>query len=617
MKKTLFSIAVLAAAFHFTGCYDAIFYNIRNEVPLEDGIINGYTNSIVRYQKDGKEFLYLQNGTVYYKQISNETGELTANQSHDAWEEDKTAPGGLEYSYYDEEFSGSYSCVLASDEKYIYMLGATPEYDQDNGRNVLKNFTLYYSDGTKWEEIPAVNEIIRAYEGTLKDTHYMMDASIQLFCTNAPQKEHRKAYIRIGGGSPYHTDVSSKQEYGSFDKNDSGVMNCGIIKLDGPDTTAAVIPLGSGKIGGLEKTGAGKNTLSAVYANDTVYFLDYVAASTNETKGTDATWIYFGEGKELKSHHKEVLADEVLAIETLGSLTVLKDEAEIEKKEVSVIETLGTVTVLKGESETETEEIDLLKAFLSGKTYYELNENNEKIEINLSEKITAENKKMKIVSISEVFNASEPYYRLTGEENSQIPEVFSLSEKIDLLEAFLSGKTYYELNENNEKIEINLSKRITDENTKMKTVLISEIFAASKAYYYLAGEKDSQKPMQFLLPVSTSGCDKEILSLCVTKDAVILGTDEKGAYYVATEDGKPAKSTSDFPKGMKNADTVMCDPYIVRVLFCTDPSLGATDSGSALYSALQFRYTESVASASYKNVGLWSYYSSRGNWNKE
>lgn len=512
MKKTFFSIAVLAAAFHFTGCYDAIFYNIRNEVPLEDGIINGYTNSIVRYQKDGKEFLYLQNGTVYYKQISNETGELTANQSHDAWEEDKTAPGGLEYSYYDEKFSGTYSCVLASDEKYIYMLGATPEYDQDNGRNVLKNFTLYYSDGTKWEEIPAVNEIIRAYEGTLKDTHYMMDASIQLFCTNAPKKEHRKAYIRIGGGSPYHTDVSSKQEYGSFDKNDSGVMNCGIIKLDGPDTTAAVIPVGSGKIGGLEKTGAGKNTLSAVYANDTIYFLDYVAASTNETKDADATWIYFGEGDKLKS----------LA------------------KEAEVIESLGSITVLKENSETETEEIDLL-------------------------------------------------------------------------EAFLSKKTYYELDGQNNKVEIALSAKITDENTKTKSI---SVWSDSGTYYCLAGEKGSQKPEVFS-PVSTSGCDDDILSLCVTNDAVILGTFEEGAYYVATEDGKPAESTSSFPEGMKNADTVMCEPYIVRVLFCTDPSLGATDRGSALYSALQFRYTESVASASYKNVGLWSYYSSRGNWNKE
>lgn len=437
MKKTLFSAAALAATFVFTGCYDAIFYNIRNEVPLEDGVINGYTNSIVRYQKDGKEFLYLQNGNIYYKQISVEGADktLTENQDHDKWEKDGTAPGGLEYKYYDEKFSGTYSCILASDANYLYMLGATPVYDQDNGRNVLKNFTLYYSDGTKWEKLENVNNIIREYENTLKDTHYTMDASIQLFCTNAPQNDHRKAYIRIGGGSPYYKDISEKQNYGNFDKNENGVLNCGIIKLNGDATdVSAIIAEGTGKIGSLEKTGAGKNTLSAVYANSDIYFLDYVAASTNETKDADVdiTWIYYGDGGTLRS----------LAVSSIGTATT---------------ETL----------------------------------------------------------------------------------------------------------------------------------------------------------------ISTSGCDDDILSLCVTKDSVILGTFEEGAYYVALTDGKPAESTTSFPDGMTNADNVMCPPYIIRMLFCTDPSIGATESGSALYSALQFRYTESVASASYKNVGLWSYYSARGNWNKE
>ena len=108
--------------------------------------------------------------------------------------------------------------------------------------------------------------------------------------------------------------------------------------------------------------------------------------------------------------------------------------------------------------------------------------------------------------------------------------------------------------------------------------------------------------------------------MCVTNDSIILGTYEEGAYRVKTDSGKPETSISgDFET---NARSVMYNPYIVRMLFCTDPSLGETDDGSALYSALQFQYTESSASASYKNVGLWSYYNSeenghRNNWNKE
>ncbi|WP_287046774.1 hypothetical protein [Treponema sp.] len=444
MKKIFLSISIAAAVFGFSGCYDAIFYNIRNEVPLEDGVINGYINSIVRYQEpDGTEFLYLQNGNVYYKQISEDDDKtkLTKNQDHDKWTKDSSAPEGISYSYFDQEFSGTYSCKLASDSNYVYLLGATPEYDESSSRNILKNFKLYcYSKANGWKSVEQINTILKQYESTLDDNKYMMDSSIQLFCTNAPQNEHRKAYIRIGGGSPYYSWMSDKQTYGSDFTVKDGVMNCGIIELNGTDTDIAnVVPLGDGKIGTLEKTGAGKDTTSAVYANNTVYFLDYLASSTNETKNKEADYIYLGNGKTL------------YWFETAS---------------------VSSVTAL----------------------------------------------------------AAEPVGKSTG-----------------------------------------------------------------------------------------SAAD--ILSMCVTNDSIILGTYEEGAYHVKTDSGKPeTEASTSFPT--KNANSVMCKPYIVRMLFCTDPSLGETADGSALYSALQFRYTESSASASYKNVGLWSYYNSkenghRDNWNKE
>lgn len=442
MKKIFLSISIAAAVFGFTSCYDAIFYNIRTEVPLEDGVINGYTNSIVRYQEpDGTEFLYLQNGNVYYKQISDDTDKkiLTKNQNHDKWTKDSSAPEGISYSYFDQEFSGTYSCKLASDSNYVYLLGATPEYDESSSRNILKNFKLYcYSKENGWKSVDAVNTILKKYESTLAEDKYMMDSSIQLFCTNTPQNAHRKAYIRIGGGSPYYSWMSDKQTYGSDFTVKDGVMNCGIIELNGTDTDIAnVVPLGDGKIGTLEKTGAGKDTTSAVYANGKVYFLDYLASSTNETKNKEADYIYLGNGKTL-------------------------------------------------------------------------------------------------------------YWFETASVSS-----------VKALDAAPVGKS--------------------------------------------------------------TGCADSILSMCVTNDSIILGTYEEGAYRIKTNSGKPETSTSDFTT---NADSVMYNPYIVRMLFCTDPSLGETDDGSALYSALQFRYTESSASASYKNVGLWSYYNSeenghRNNWNKE
>lgn len=440
MKKIILStIIAIFTAFSFTSCYDAIFSSIRNEVPLEDGEINGYINSVVRYQKSEKEYLYLQNGLIYYKQIQDKSDNLTKNESHGTWKKDETAPEGIEYSYYDSEFKGTYFFKLASDSTYLYALGYIPEYDESSSRNVPKEFILYCldTDGS-WKKVDEINNFIKQYIPKLDEDYYMMDASIQLFCTNTPKKENRKAYIRIGGGNPYQNSYSDKQEYGT-EKSDFANGKCGILELNGT-SGSTFINAGTKKIGSLSNTGAGKNTCSAIYANSRIYFLNNVAASTNETRNSDATYVYYGDGKTLRSF-----------------------------------------------------------------------------------------------AVSDIDNI--------------------VSEETD-------GKVLY---------------------------------------------------------TSTTGCDDNIISLCATADSIILGTYESGAYRVklSTEvatKGAAETKTSDFTT---NADDVMYDPYIVRMLFCTDPSIKETETGSAIYSSIQFRYTQSSASASYSNVGLWSYYYARNNWNKE
>ena len=42
-----------------------------------------------------------------------------------------------------------------------------------------------------------------------------------------------------------------------------------------------------------------------------------------------------------------------------------------------------------------------------------------------------------------------------------------------------------------------------------------------------------------------------------------------------------------------------------------------TEEEASLYATITFRGTGTSSSASFNNVGLWSYYSSRGNWNRE
>ena len=487
--KRIFLVAsiIFSSIFLFSGCYDAVIQSIRREIELEDAIISGFVNSIVRFtgtgepavegNEKGKEYIFLQNGVIYYKQVSEDGDEekgqsekrLTKNATHGRWSHAPKSPDGLKYNYYGEDYSGYYISKLAADENYVYALACRPDTDEDQSRNILFPRTVFYfpDENGGWSEIEGIRKALDKYTSTLdKDEYYLMNSSVHLFCTNTPKKEHRKAYLRIGGGSPYYDANGSssdkysgtanlKENYGNKD-----VGNYGIIELDGLKTNVEeCIPLGD--------QNAGYRTLGVVYLNGQEHFVDYLAVGSNETKKDEATWFCYGYG---------------------SSLYVFDDIA----------------------------------------------------------KDTG-----------------------NGGNNSDAS------------------------------------------------------------------------------PCVTIGLKDTVLSLCVTKDSIIVGTYEEGAEHITIKkDGFPASRTSSFfPNGKQepgndyfdlykgeqdnntsnnNAADIMCDPYIVRTLFCTDPSLGEIEvkepegnKGAALYSAIQFRYTESSQSADYDNVGLWAYYSSKGNWNRE
>jgi len=391
MKKYLVRAAasLFCAAFLFTGCYDAVYQSIRNEIPLEERTVPGFINSIVRFTQGSDEYLFMQNGKISYKKAD--------ASYHGAWQEAPNTPKGISFDFYSSSFSGTHFMKLAADTSNIYALGYEVEVGSINGRNVPKTVKLYCcsSVGGAWQEVSAVNAKIAAYISGLSSHAYMTDASIHLFCTNAPQSNNRKAYIRIGGGGGKGTGE--------------------VFELNGIGTTAAATTT---------TNGAGGNTHSAVYYSSAVHFLDALAAGTDETKSTPAKYVYYATGETLHS-----------------------------------------------------------------------------------------------------FPVSAP-------------------------------------------------STITSTN------------------------------------LSTS---KNIISLAVTGDSILLGTNGNGIFRVTHDGtGKPASSKSEF---QTNAQNVMYSPYIVRALFCATPDKNETQADC--YSSVQFRYTAQGASADYSNVGLWSYYPSRGNWNKE
>lgn len=405
MKKYLVRAAtsLFCAAFLFTGCYDAVYQSIRNEIPLEERTVSGFINSIVRFTQGSDEYLFMQNGKISYKKAD--------ASYHGAWQEAPNTPKGISFDFYSSSFSGTHFMKLAADTSNIYALGYEVEVGSINGRNVPKTVKLYCcsSIGGAWQEVSAVNAKIAAYISGLSSHAYMTDASIHLFCTNSPQKEHRKAYIRIGGGGV--SKAKCNTNYGTDG-------NGGVIELNGSGTTATPIALSDAKKPTL-------STHSAVYYNSGVHFLDALAAGTDETSSAAAKYVYYATG------------------DTLYSFPV----------------------------------------------------------------------------------------------------------------------------------------------TSSPTAAVSTNLSTSK----------------------------DIISLAVTGDSILLGTDGNGIFRVThASDGKPASSKSEF---QTNAQNVMYSPYIVRALFCATPDKNETQADC--YSSVQFRYTAQGASADYSNVGLWSYYPSRGNWNKE
>lgn len=296
MKKIIIGVFVLAVSlFGFTGCYDAIYQNIRDEIELTTQKMPGFINNIARYNNGDEQYLFLTNGVIKYKNAK--------EAEHGKWKElsGNGLPGSVHYVFEKTEFEGVYFSKIIADQKYVYALGFEPSYDTDNSRNVPKNLKIYYSkmisDGefAEWKEISDLSKIMTDYRADLDkidDDNYGMAISCHLFGTNSVNPEHRVAFLRVGGGSPYLGN--SRNETSS------------LYKLNGGDFKKVASITSESK----ENPDAGDfiysefdlDTLSVVYFGGKYHFMNYLNAETNEgttdSKGnirTEPTYVYFGD----------------------------------------------------------------------------------------------------------------------------------------------------------------------------------------------------------------------------------------------------------------------------------------------------------------------------------
>lgn len=297
MKKIIIGVFVLAVSlFGFTGCYDAIYQNIRDEIELTTQKMPGFINNIARYNNGDEQYLFLTNGVIKYKNAK--------YAEHGKWNElsGNGLPGSVHYVFEDTKFKGFYFSKIIADQKYVYALGFEPTYDTDNSRNVPKELKVYYTEpalengGLKmqWKEITELSNKINEYQNEIDkidDDNYGMAISCHLFGTNSVNPEHRVAFLRVGGGSPYLGNA----------RNEKSVL----YRLDGetikPEAEVSSNSSGSDS-GGYCYSEFDLDTLSVVYFGGKYHFMNYLNAETNE--GTtdfngkirpEPTYVYFGD----------------------------------------------------------------------------------------------------------------------------------------------------------------------------------------------------------------------------------------------------------------------------------------------------------------------------------
>lgn len=297
MKKIIIGVFVLAVSlFGFTGCYDAIYQNIRDEIELTTQKMPGFINNIARYNNGDEQYLFLTNGVIKYKNAK--------YAEHGKWMElsGNGLPGSVHYVFEDTKFKGFYFSKIIADQKYVYALGFEPTYDTDNSRNVPKELKVYYTEPVlengqlkmTWNEIKTLSEEINKYQNEIDkidDDNYGMAISCHLFGTNSVNPEHRVAFLRVGGGSPFLGNA----------RNEKSVL----YRLDGetinPEAEVSSDSSGSDS-GDYCYSEFDLDTLSVVYFGGKYHFMNYLNAETNEgttdsegNNRSEPTYVYFGD----------------------------------------------------------------------------------------------------------------------------------------------------------------------------------------------------------------------------------------------------------------------------------------------------------------------------------
>ena len=278
-NKILIITTIILTAFVpflLTGCFDPIYSVIRTDVKPEKPTVSGDITSIARYKAGSKEFLVLAaNGGLRYKE--------TGNNKHGQWKTYSNLPfSTIHHDFDSNSYQGEKIMKVVADKDYLYLI--TIQHESESA--IPHSPKLWAAKiNEKWDTPSSEWKVIAAND---KDIKLPIEYSgrralsrINLFYTNDPNPEYRKAYLRVG-----HPD-STKDENKTvkyYELNGTAAPK---------DVTSSVSSADSTN----DKSQSVIN--SAVYFNGGVKFFNSPVAITNGTATTNATYVYYGNENDL------------------------------------------------------------------------------------------------------------------------------------------------------------------------------------------------------------------------------------------------------------------------------------------------------------------------------
>lgn len=242
----------------FSSCQEAVFYGITQDVSPEEATVSGAVTTIVRYKVGDTEFLVL-NGDygVRYKYASTE--------AHVTWGIYSNIPAPIHYyDYINGVHVGQQYIKVLADANNLYLIAVEYLNNTTTGETNPYKVHLYAQSTSDWDkgnwvDLTANNELLSVSASL---SYYT--SNFNAFCTNSPQNDHRKAYIR----------------------SDST-----IYELNG--TSAPTVKTVT------NKDNSGKTNSCVWYGGDILFFNSDVS-TTNETSSKDPTVVYIADNLLLK-----------------------------------------------------------------------------------------------------------------------------------------------------------------------------------------------------------------------------------------------------------------------------------------------------------------------------